>query len=202
MMTTHIRDLDANDIWYWLGTCNAFKPKIFYSFMHSTLSFNPLLLWIWKSSCTMKIKVFAWMLIMDRLNTKDMVERRHWHLDDGVNCVLCLLLTRETRNQLFFECNFSVRIWNYLQISWPPGEDMSTIVMQAKQDFDKPFFTEVVFVACWNIWIIRNAKVFRNERASFNKWRFAFRQDISLMQHRIRAAYKDDLLKWISYLPP
>ena len=31
-----------------------------------------------------EIKVFAWILIMDRLNTKDMVERRHWHMDDGV----------------------------------------------------------------------------------------------------------------------
>ena len=76
-MTTHSRELDAKDICYWQGTCNAFKHKLFYYFMHSTLSFNPLLLWIWKSSWTMKIKVFAWMLIMDRLNTKDMVDRRH-----------------------------------------------------------------------------------------------------------------------------
>ena len=49
----------------------------------------------------MKIKVFAWMLIMDRLNTKDMVERRQWHLDDGVNCVICPLQARETRDHLF-----------------------------------------------------------------------------------------------------
>ena len=170
--------------------------------MHSNMSFNPLLLWIWRSSCTMKIKVFAWMLIMDRLNTKDMVERRHWHMDDGVFCLLCSLRTRETRNHLFFECNFSVRIWNYLQITWSPGNDMSDIVLQAKQDFAKPFFTEVVFVACWNIWIIRNAKVFRHERQSFNKWRSAFIHDILLMQHRVKARYKEELLKWISFLPP
>lgn len=102
LMTTHNRIMDAKDIWFWQGTCSAYKPKTFYSLMHSSLSFNPLLLWIWKSACTMKIKVLAWMLIMDRLNTKDMVERRHWHLDDGVNCVLCPLHTREDSNHLFF----------------------------------------------------------------------------------------------------
>ena len=94
----------------------------------------------------MKIKVFAWMLIMDMLNTKDMVERRHWHLDDGVNCLLCPLRTRETRNHLFFECNFSVRIWNYLQITWSPGDDMSAIVMQAKQDFLLSLFLLKLFL--------------------------------------------------------
>ena len=202
LMVSCSREVEQKDTWFWQGTCNAFKPKLFYSFMHSNMSFNPLLLWIWKSSYTMKIKVFAWMLIMDRLNTKDMVERRHWHLDDGVNCLLCPLRTRETRNHLFFECNFSVRIWNYLQITWSPGDDMSAIVMQAKQDFAQPFFTEVVFVACWNIWIIRNARVFRHERQSFNKWRSAFIHDITLMQHRVKARYKEDLLKWISFLPP
>ena len=123
-------------------------------------------------------------------------------MDDGFNCLLCHLRTRETRNHLFFECNFSVRIWNYLQITWSPGNDMSDIVLQAKQDFAKPFFTEVVFVACWNIWIIRNAKVFRHERQSFNKWRSAFIHDILLMQHIVKARYKEELLKWISFLPP
>ena len=143
----------------------------------------------------MKIKVFAWMLIMDRLNTKDMVERRHWHMDDGVFCLLCSFRTRETKNHLFFECNFSVRIWNYLQITWSPGNDMSDIVLQAKQDFAKPFFTKVVFIARWNIWIIRNAKVFRHERQSFNKWRSAFIHDILLMQHIVKARYKEELLR-------
>ena len=85
---------------------------------------------------------------MDRLNTKDMVERRHWHMEDGVHCRLCPLQTRETRDHLFFNCNFSVRIWNYLQIDWSAGNSMSDLVIQARRSFDKPFFTEVAFIAC------------------------------------------------------
>ena len=138
---------------------------------------------------------------MDKLNTKDMVERRHWHMEDGVHCRLCPLQARETRDHLFFNCNFSVRVWNYLQIDWTAGTSMIELVTQPRRGFARPFFSEVVFIACWHIWLVRNAKVFRNERASFNKWRFAFRHDISLMQHRTKSAYKDDLLKWISFLP-
>nr|XP_040251774.1 uncharacterized protein LOC120968845 [Aegilops tauschii subsp. strangulata] len=197
-----IRAPGSKDIWFWKGTAKGYSPKLFYSHTFVSASFNPLAAWIWKSSCTMKIKVFAWMLIMDRLNTKDMVDRRHWHLEDGVNCVLCPLQTKETRDHLFFNCNFSVRIWNYLQIDWSSGDSMAHLVLNASRSFRKPFFTEVVFIACWNIWITRNAKVFRHERARFNKWRSAFIHDISLMQYRMKAAYKDDLLRWISFLPP
>nr|XP_045086367.1 uncharacterized protein LOC120967116 [Aegilops tauschii subsp. strangulata] len=150
-------------------------------------------IWFWKGTA----KGYS-----PKLNTKDMVDRRHWHLEDGVSCVLCPLHTRETRDHLFFNCNFSVRIWNYLQIDWSSGDSMAHLVLNASRSFRKPFFTEVVFIACWNIWIIRNAKVFRHERARFNKWRSAFIHDISLMQYRVKAAYKDDLLRWISFLPP
>ncbi|XP_073355123.1 uncharacterized protein [Aegilops tauschii subsp. strangulata] len=202
MLDGLIRAPGSKDIWFWKGTAKGYSPKLFYSHTFVSASFNPLTAWIWKSSCTMKIKVFAWMLIMDRLNTKDMVERRHWHLEGGVSCVLCPLQTRETRDHLFFNCNFSVRVWNYLQIDWSSGDSMAHLVLNASRSFRKPFFTEVVFIACWNIWIIRNAKVFRHERAGFNKWRSAFIHDISLMQYRVKAAYKDDLLCWISFLPP
>ena len=78
---------------------------------------------------------------------------------------------------------------------------MADLVIHARRSFGKPFFIEVVFIACWNIWIIRNAKVFRSERARFNKWRCAFIHDISLMQYRVKVAYKDELLRWISFFP-
>ena len=169
LMGSHNRTSGTKDVWFWQNSSKQYRPKMFYFHTFQPEAFNPLLCLIWKSSCTLKIKVFAWMLIMDRLNTKDMVERRHWHMEDGVHCRLCPLQVRETRDHLFFNCNFSVRVWNYLQIDWPAGNSMSDVAIQARNDFDKPFFFEVVFAACWNIWIIRNAKVFRNERARFYK---------------------------------
>nr|XP_020176662.1 uncharacterized protein LOC109762251 [Aegilops tauschii subsp. strangulata] len=55
--------------------------------------------------------------------------------------------TRETRDHLFFNCNFSVRVWNYLQIDWASGDSMAHLALNASRSFRKPFFTEVVFIA-------------------------------------------------------
>ena len=90
--------------------------------------------------CTMSIKMFAWLVIMDRVNTKDMIQRRHWKINDGPECVLCLTRVLEDINHLFFQCNFSMRIWNYLQITWLNSDDMVEIALHARKEFNKPFF--------------------------------------------------------------
>src|SRR4051812_46837169 len=148
-------------------------------------------------------------MLMDRLNTRDMMKRRHWNVEDDT-CVLCNSSSLEDRLHLFFTCNFSLRIWNYLGINWAQGSNLSTYQLAANtmRDFGFPFFPEVVFTTAWNIWTIRNAKVFRNERAAFSTWRHNFIHDITLLSHRIKCKFKDDLLgldlspslEWYGYL--
>ena len=94
----------------------------------------------------MTIKMFAWLVIMDRVNTKDMIQRRHSRINDGPSCVLCPTGVLDDRNHLFFQYNFSMRIWNYLQVSWLDSNDMVQIALHARKDFNKPFFSEVVFL--------------------------------------------------------
>jgi hypothetical protein len=149
----------------------------------------------------MKIKVFAWLLLSDRLNTRDLLKRRHWRVTDDVHCELCPGRNYEDRTHLFFECNFSTRIWNYLQITWQPKDNMQDILAVAKRSFNKPFFMEVLMTACWNIWLIRNGKIFRNERPTFAKWKSKFVHDLTLLQYRIKEKNKKGLLDWINGLP-
>ena len=139
---------------------------------------------------------------MDRLNTTDMMQRRHWTINDD-SCVLCNLLIHDDRVHLFFTCNFSQRVWNYLGISWLAQSNQSTFLMvsASKKEFNKPFFSEVVFIATWNIWTQRNGKIFRNEDPSFRSWRRNFVHDLSLLAHRIKCKYRDNLLAWIASLP-
>ncbi|KAE8776063.1 hypothetical protein D1007_51342 [Hordeum vulgare] len=68
---------NQNDVWYCPSTNKFYTPKSFYSYAHREQTLNPLLNSIWASCYTLNIKVFSWMLIMDRLNTKDMVEWRN-----------------------------------------------------------------------------------------------------------------------------
>lgn len=49
--------------------------------------------WIWKSKCTMQWKVFLWLLLADRLNTRNMLRRRHYRItDDDYSFLLCNIM--------------------------------------------------------------------------------------------------------------
>ena len=148
----------------------------------------------------MKHKFFAWLLISDRLNTRDMLKRRHWKVTDDTHCELCFARAYEDRMHLFFECNFSQRIWTYLQIDWQHGQDIQEAATRARAGFAKPFFMEVVILACWNIWKQRNEKIFQFHRPSFQGWKKGFVHDISMLEHRIKRKHLEELVAWIGSL--
>ena len=79
---------------------------------------------------------------------------------------------------------------------------MVQIAAQAKLDFAKPFFAEVVFLSWWNIWLVKNDRIFRKIKPTFSKWKVGFMHEISLLAHRIKSRHKDELLHWIAFLPP
>jgi hypothetical protein len=189
----------GNDSWVyvWGSTYTASK---YYKHIYEHIQVIGLYRWIWKSSCIMKHKFFAWLLISDRLNTRDILKRRHWKVTDDTHCELCFARAYEHRMHLFFECNFSQRIWTYLQIDWLQGQDIQTAATRARSDFGKPFFMEVVILACWNIWKQRNEKIFQYHRPSFQGWKKGFVHDISMLVHRIKRKHVDDLVAWIGSL--
>jgi hypothetical protein len=91
------------DIWSFIWNSDVYTPKRFYKPNFTALQPPRPLLWLWKTKCVMKIKVFAWLLFCDRLNTCDMLDRRHCAKeDDDLTCVLCDTGQRETRLHLFF----------------------------------------------------------------------------------------------------
>lgn len=190
---------DTCDIWeYKWGP--KYASSAYYAHLHEHLVVPAVYKWIWSSACAMKLKVFAWLLLSDRLNTRDMLIRRNWKVTDDKHCVLCPGRIYEDRIHLFFTCNFSQRVWNYLQITWHMGDDIQPIVAAAKRDFGKPFFMEVMILACWHIWKQRNGKIFQHERPTFARWRSNFVHDVTLLQYRIKRKHKAALLTWISSL--
>jgi hypothetical protein len=100
-----------------------------------------------------------------------MFQRRHWNVTDDKHCELCPGRFYEDKVHLLFECTFSRRIWNYLQIDWSSDNDLQAMVARARRSFNKPFFMEVLISTCWNIWLIHNGKIFRHEKPTFAKWK-------------------------------
>jgi len=83
--TRSSRNAEGNDLWsYSWG--NHFLANNFYktNFEHiEAPAFSP---WIWNSKCTPKIKPFFWLLADDCLNTKDLLLRKSFNLNDNGLC--------------------------------------------------------------------------------------------------------------------
>jgi hypothetical protein len=56
--------------------------------------------------------------------------------------------TTEDWIHLFFDCNFSRRILTYLQIGWTLADNIEIMFIITRSTFAKPFFAEVVILAC------------------------------------------------------
>jgi hypothetical protein len=97
--------LDAPDLWtYAWGNANFSTAKA-YKLLVGHRPTHPLFLWIWSSRCQMKHKVFFWLLLKDRLSTRDILRRKHMELDSYTD--LCLRRKVETVAHLFLRCNFA-----------------------------------------------------------------------------------------------
>ncbi|XP_071677070.1 uncharacterized protein [Lolium perenne] len=67
----------AADVWQY-SWGKTFTASRYYQQLFVEVTVIPVFKWIWKSSCIMKHKFFDWLLLNDRLNTRDLLKRRHW----------------------------------------------------------------------------------------------------------------------------
>lgn len=81
--------------------------------------------WLWNSKCTLKLKCFAWFFLNDRLNTKDMLQRRQFHPPGGFSRALCNLILRRLGTTFSGSAasalhggTFFVFVLIYLSFSW------------------------------------------------------------------------------------
>ena len=61
-------DEEIHDSWSWTPGKGIFSAKSYYTVMHAHMATDTPAKWIWESKATMKIKVFAWLMLNDRLN--------------------------------------------------------------------------------------------------------------------------------------
>jgi hypothetical protein len=67
---------------------------------------------------------------------------------------------------------------------------MQEVLNVARRSFGRHFFMEVMITACWNTWLVRNGKIFRNERPTFARWKGKFVHDITLLQYKIKEKHR------------
>jgi hypothetical protein len=125
------------------------------------LETHPIFKIVWKSNCTPRIKFFFWLLLVDQLNTKTVLTRRHIGAREDDLCVMCNMGVNETIERLFFSCPFANQCWSHIDVYWDLTLD--------KQNNNLDFFIEITLLAAWELWKLRNDKIFNRGNHSIDR---------------------------------
>jgi hypothetical protein len=176
-----------NDVWtFQWGDC--YTSRKYYKFVYRSLNPPGPFSWIWKSKLWPKLKVFAWLLLVDRLNTRNMLKRRHFNIGNDYSCPLCSSGVEETLEHLFFSCPFSTSCWSTLNITWNGDSAIIDKVIEAKENFQEKLFFEVFVIAAWGIWKERNNWIFKSINPSRASWKERVIADLQLLRFKVNQA--------------
>ena len=95
-----------SDKWVYIWNSNKFSIKKTYRHLSGHQVVHPVFKWLWACSCQSKHKVFFWLLLKDRISTRELLRRKNMALQD-FNCVLCNAAVEESLSHLFLECPFA-----------------------------------------------------------------------------------------------
>lgn len=137
----------------------------------------PLFKKLWKNATMLRYKIFFWLLLHDRVNTRNMLQRRSFHLP-SYNCALCQMSTEETYQHLFWDCDFAFNCWQSLLGPRRRGFSIFDEVSFAIQTLPTAFAMEIMIMGCWNIWIQRNDKIFKEKQATIQAWKASLKADL------------------------
>nr|XP_020161727.1 uncharacterized protein LOC109747043 [Aegilops tauschii subsp. strangulata] len=132
---------------------------------------------IWKVWASGKIKMFLWLLHLDRLWCNDRLQRRGW--ENGYFCPMCMR-SLETSVHLCWECPVALQVWHmgatwngYASLDqafWHSGTTTTTttdrvqrIIAAAAPGHRKGVKTVVALIS-WHIWLEHNACTFRGKQ--------------------------------------
>lgn len=155
--------------------------------------------WLWNCFCQPKHKVFFWLLLRDRLSTRNILKTKHMQLD-SYNCVLCSLLTKETSNHIFLECPFAKECWNSIGITFQSNITITEAVLEIRSQSNHHFFMISGIMMSCAIWTFRNDFIFKNIQPDVRRVKEVFKKEIQLLF--LRAKSKDSLIfdLWIQNL--
>ena len=135
---------------------------------------------------------------MDRLNTKAMLQRRNYNVQPNNHCVMCHDQAIEDISHLFFDCPFALACWQKLGITWNNTNDTIARIVHGRASLGLPFFMEIFIIAAWEIWNLRNGKIFEGKPVNLQLWIVRFKDQVLLQLHRIREELRPLVLQWLS----
>jgi hypothetical protein len=60
-----------------------------------------------------------------------------------------------------------------------------------------PFSSEIIILASWSIWMIRNNKIFNNQARTFRNWKGFLIQELRMVAHRMKKKHIQSFKEWL-----
>jgi hypothetical protein len=187
---------DAKDCWSFIWGHQNYSSSKYYHYQFASIVPPRAVIWIWKARCVPKIKFFAWLMLNDRLNTRNMLRRRNKFLEEGYCCVLCQNNVEETIEHLFFDCPSAISRWFVLGIVWEEGAGIQEKLIFARRIFPHPFFMEIFMIGAWCIWNERNALIFDG----IGSWKAVFKKEVNEHLFKIKQRLHSSIRQWFEAL--
>lgn len=70
------------DSWSYIWNSGLFSVRKTYKHLSRHCQLHPTYKWTWRSSCQNKHKVFFWLLLKDRISTRELLKRKNMTLQD------------------------------------------------------------------------------------------------------------------------
>jgi hypothetical protein len=67
------------------------------------------------------------------------------------------------------------------------------MVLQARADFNRSFFKEIMITACWTIWTSRNHLIFDGVPYSISSWKESFKYEIGVVCMKAKSSLAGSL---------
>jgi hypothetical protein len=163
---------DTKDSWSYLWGSSNYTSSRFYHLPYKNYSLLLPFSGFGIQSAATNSRVFSWLLLMDRLNTRNILRRKKLKLEgNNYKCVLCSNNVEETAHHLLFSCHSNQECWQQLGIQWNLQTEFFQMMIKSKQQHQNPFFMETFIIAAWHIRKQRNNFIFDRGRPSFSSWK-------------------------------
>lgn len=198
----------GNDSAVWrFSSDRAYSMNSFYKLLADGGLHCPMAKNIWKSKVLLKVQVFTWLALNDRILTYENLQKRNWLGFTGQLCSFCGR-KKESTYHLLLRCPLAESIWVFflkgLGIRGFLGSLKSLWTLWRKKRIPKnlkPAWDFIFAAVCWGLWKQRNQIVFNSNKKSH--W-WIIRETSALISSWV-ANYggkrKDVLLRGISKLP-
>jgi zinc-binding in reverse transcriptase len=151
-----------SSFWH-LDKSGIYSVNSLYKFLNSGEIHYYLTKSVWTLKIPLKVKLFLWLALHNRIFTRDNLSKRGWVVP--LICPFCSAL--ESIDHLFFRCSLSAQFWVFLFRIYPHGSLLPTTSLEnfwhtynlPSKEFQ--FWGSLLAAVLWSIWTFRNHCIFR-----------------------------------------